>query len=53
MRILASLLVLLALAVLCLPGCNAIKGAAKDVHDMANHTQTFIEGDGSSTASVQ
>ena len=47
MKILANLLVLLALAALCLPGCNTIKGVAKDVHDVAQHTQDLLEGDGS------
>ena len=50
MRTFASLLVLLALTVLCLSGCNMIKGAAKDVHDMSDHTQNFIEGNKSSSA---
>ena len=43
MKILARILVLLALAALCLPGCNAVKGAAKDIHDMAQHTQDLGE----------
>ena len=47
MKILSSLLILLALAALCLPGCNMVKGVAKDVHDMAQHTQDLLEGDGS------
>jgi predicted small secreted protein len=28
----------------CLPGCNTIKGAGKDVHDSAQAVQTWIEG---------
>ncbi len=47
MKILASLLILWALAALCLPGCNTIKGVAKDIHDVAQHTQDLLEGDGS------
>ena len=43
MKIIVSVLVLLALAALCLPGCNAVKGAAKDIHDMAQHAQDLGE----------
>ena len=41
--------ILLALAtialVLCLTGCNTVKGVGKDIHDSAQATQSWIDGD--------